>query len=70
MKLVPKTRKGKNRLHEAGTDEWRIVRRSDSVICFNGKPGILIEPVLEDRTKADNKSRWVLADNDPDFTWA
>jgi len=64
MKLVPKTHKGRNKIAEAGTDEWRIVKCSDSVVCFNGRPGILIEPA---NGNPFLKQRWILADNDPDF---
>jgi len=67
MKLVGKTRKGKNKIHEAGTDEWQIARGPEPCICFNGAMGIMIEPMTGDQA---NKSRWILADNDPDFEWA
>ena len=70
MKLIPKTRHGKNKIHEAGTDEWQEVRRSDSVICFNGDPGIMIEPVVEDPDFAMWKRRWIRTPVDPDFELA
>jgi hypothetical protein len=39
---------------------WEVVRRSDSVITFNGQPGILIKSIS---TKVDpDHSRWVKPD--------
>jgi hypothetical protein len=67
MKLIPKTRKGKNKIAEAGTDQWRILRRWRA-ICLNGEWGLLIEPVLhDDGGLAYKKRRWIRAENDPDF---
>jgi len=69
LRLIPKTRKGKNKIHEAGTDQWLVIRRENSVICFWGQPGILIEPDVQGGSL---KSRWVRRDDDSDFTleWA
>lgn len=67
MRLIPKTHKGKNKIREAGTDQWEIIRESENCPCFDGAPGILIAPRTEDRTFAENKSRWVRRVNDSDF---
>jgi hypothetical protein len=66
MRLIPKTHKGRNKIREAGTDEWIIVRSSDSVICLGGAAGHLIAPVAEHATDI-RKIRWILQRNDPDF---
>jgi len=66
MKLVPKTRKGKNKIAEAGTDRWHVVGTADSVQCLGNRPGLLIRPTLEHQPQPD-KRRWILAQNDPDF---
>lgn len=64
--LTAKTHKGKNKLREAGTDEWFIRREVESVQCLGGKAGLLIEPSFG---FVDGKSRWVLRQDDPDFSF-
>lgn len=67
MKLIPKTLKGKNKIHEAGTDCWEIEKKMDSVPCLQGRPGMLIRPVLDDEDTVWWKKRWVCQSDDPDF---
>jgi hypothetical protein len=70
MKLIAKTHRGKNKLREAGSDEWKIVRTSDKVACLGERPGALIEPVCPPEMGASHafdKRRWIEFDNDPDF---
>lgn len=69
MKLLPKTHKAKNKIHEAGTDQWRIIQASESVICLGGAAGLLIEPVVKNGGLALGKRRWILKLNDPDFDY-
>jgi len=67
MKLKAKTHKGKNKLREAGTDEWTSTKALASVSCLGGEPGMLIKPTLEDGVFAISKSRWIKLKDDPDF---
>ena len=57
--LKGKTRKGKNKIHEHGT-EWGVVEVSQAVACLNG-PGMLI------RSLSTNDRRWIAQENDIDF---
>jgi len=70
MKIRGKTRKGKNKIREAGTDEWIVIRRENHVACLRGKPGVMIAPSTEgedERLSARSKGRWILERDDPDF---
>ena len=69
MKLIPKTLKGKNKIREAGTDQWRIARSMNNVPCLKGVPGLLIEPLTDDEDLIFNKRRWIRKFNDPDFEY-
>ncbi len=61
MILRGKTQKGKNRIRELG-DEWFIIRESGFVGCAEG--AWLLQPAS---TTDEEKSRWILKKNDPDF---
>lgn len=64
--LWPRTRKGKNRLREAGTCTWEVADIRDAVL-FNPEPGpwLLVQPIIG--RKAAGESRWIHGKNDPDF---
>ena len=71
MLVEGKTLKGKNKIREAGTNEWKIVRRENSVQSLWGRPGVLIEPLPSISSQwrpQRNLRRWVLEIDDPDFT--
>lgn len=70
MKLTGKTRHGKNKIHEAGTNEWRVVKRQADVICLRGETGLFIEPDVDDQFFAQRHRRWVRETNDVDFAFA
>lgn len=60
--LEGKSRKGKNRIREHGS-EWELRRSSEAAQCLDGCPGWFIFPTngqLED-------SRWIRQHDDPDF---
>lgn len=59
------TLKGKNKVREAGTNEWVVLETCENVSCLKG-PGALIAPLLEEGPNR-NKMRWVCLKNDPDF---
>ncbi len=67
MLLSPITHHGKNKIHEAGTNTWKIIRTvaGRDIFCLKGNPGFLIEPVCR---KAGHLRRWVRRSGDPDFT--
>ena len=67
MKLIPKTRKGKNKIREAGTDEWTILRNEPDVPCLGGVSGLFIAPRVDDEEMAQRKARWIKKFHDPDF---
>lgn len=65
MKLIPKTRKGKNKIHEAGTDQWHI-RRGPRAVEFSKGLWVLIDPC--GHTHPAMHSRWLRWDEpDKDF---
>lgn len=63
--LVGTTRKGKNTIHNAGTNEWIVIRAQDSVMCLDDKPGLFISV---DGTLEHASARWIHQENDPDFS--
>ena len=70
MRLIAKTHKGKNKIREAGTDEWEVAGTSPSVAAFGGAPGLLIQPVragFPTIIPMPSCRRWIRAENDPDF---
>ena len=66
IKLTAKTHKGKNKIREAGTDEWMIVSVSESTLCLGGGPGVLIQPNGEADVMCKHR-RWIERDNDKNF---
>jgi hypothetical protein len=58
VRLVPKSLKGKNRIREAKTDRWDVVREG----AFQGAPALLVQPPGN-----PNMLRWVLVVGDRDF---
>ena len=65
MKLTGKTKKGKNVVQRDG-DIWAILARHSSVQCFDGKPGLLVAPVVAGKIN-ESKSRWIEPNNDKHF---
>lgn len=64
VNLTGKTLKGKNRIREAGTNHWIVLREADEVV-FSVRPGPWLF-VTPDANKQDF-SRWVQLADDPDF---
>ena len=62
--LEGKTLKGKNKIREAGTNEWAIIDKSETVQFSSEKNWIHILP----NGKAKKLSRWIQRDNDINFT--
>ena len=63
VKMTPKSRKGKNRIKEFGTDIWKIVHEAEHVY-FSDLPG----PWFMVQTENPNSLRWVHFRNDPHFS--
>ena len=64
IQLTARTHKGKNKLNEAGTKVWFIIRTKEQQL--GACPGdIFIIP----ETMNENQSRWILWANDPNFEW-
>ena len=65
MFLIGKTLKGKNKIREAGTNEWVVIKDPQRV-QFDKGLWIMIEPANGN----SEKSRWVRFDApDKDFSW-
>ena len=62
--LEGKTLKGKNKIKEAGTNEWVIIDESETVQFSSEKNWIHILP----NGKARKLSRWIQRNNDINFT--
>ena len=65
IRLVPKTRHGKNRIHQHG-DEWIVLNLSK----FKGQPALHLrskDKTFKMGTAMTFDGRWVLINNDPDF---
>ena len=58
-----KTLKGKNKIKEAGTNEWCIIDESEIVLFSSEKNWIHILP----NGKAKKLSRWIQRNNDKNF---
>ena len=58
-----KTLKGKNKIREAGTDEWVVIDESETVQFSSEKNWIHILP----NCKAKKLSRWIQRNNDKNF---
>jgi len=67
LTLVGRTLKGKNKIREAGSDEWVVLQVESSVMCLKGNAGLLVAPVTGAGDILRNKARWICADNDLDF---
>jgi hypothetical protein len=69
MVLAGKTRKGKNRIHEHGT-EWVIEEITDKVGFSDHRgPWALVTPVASEHPKRNDSSRWINLNHneDPNF---
>ena len=66
--LQPKTNKAKNKLREAGTNEWEVIRTSPEVF-FSPRQGPwhYVRPTHNNHDTKDY-CRWVSEADDPDFT--
>ena len=58
-----KTLKGKNKIKEAGTNEWVVIDESETVLFSTEKNWIHILP----NGKAKKLSRWIQRNNDKNF---
>ena len=58
-----KTLKGKNKIREAGTDEWVVIDESETVQFSSEKNWIHILP----NAKPKKLSRWIQLNNDKNF---
>lgn len=73
VKLIPKTLKGKNKINEAGTNEF-VVEKSQDTVLFSTEigPWLFCVPsndIIENSLRGvSTKSRWVNQNNDKDFT--
>lgn len=66
VKLESKTNKGKNKLNEARTSIWEIVRITDNV-RFSSLPGPWAMVTPCGQTAFHKSSRWIHLKNDEDF---
>ena len=64
LTIKGKTLKGKNKIKEAGTNEWCIIDESETVQFSSEKNWIHILP----NGKAKKLSRWIQRNNDINFT--
>jgi len=63
--LIAKTQKGKNKIREAGTDNWKIILGPKEVHFAKGL-WVYIQP----NNDSVNKCRWIRFDiPDEDFIW-
>lgn len=60
VRLEPISRKGRNRIHEAGGDLWEVV----AAMSRDGWPSLLVSPVNVEGRRHD---RWVRIQGDLDF---
>ena len=69
VRLTPKTTKGKNRIREAKTDIWLIVKAEEKV-NFSSVIGqwILIEPTQRGPKGKQDLWRWLNMASDADFS--
>jgi hypothetical protein len=65
IKLSGISQKGKNRIREHG-DHWVVLAETDKIL-FNPEPGPWIFTSPVGRGQNDKASRWIRANNDPDF---
>ena len=64
MKLIPKSKKGKERCKRDGSTGWKVIKVSERVqFSDNSGPGWFIENSTPD------SSRWIHSINDKDFSW-
>jgi len=67
LSLTPKTNKGKNKIHEAGSpDVWRVAEQREYV-GFSDRKGPWLHIVPKNPSDKADKSRWIHAHDDPDF---
>ena len=62
MKLIPKSKKGRERVKRDGDTGWEILRTSDRVL-FSSDPG----PWWFIENATPNSARWIHSKNDVDF---
>jgi hypothetical protein len=69
VRLIPKTRKGTNRITEAKTDIW-LIRQETSSVGFSSviSDWFLIEPTQLGPRGKQELWRWIDSRSDPDFT--
>lgn len=67
VRLVGKTLKGRNRIHEHGK-LWLVSDIRDQVISKNGKKAVALVSVKADEHGWPSDARWVAVENDDDFT--
>ena len=63
LTIKGKTLKGKNKIKEAGTNEWCIIDESETVLFSSEKNWIHILP----NAKPKKLSRWIQLNNDKNF---
>lgn len=66
IKLIPKTRTGKNKLQNK-RNLWRVTNVLESVICLNNDRGFCIAEINEEKRWPD--SRWIRLPIDENFDW-
>ena len=68
IKLKSKTRKGEQRLKNANTENWIVVKTMDRV-AFSGMQGpwFLVRPDIDDQVRSEVLSRWIHFRSDNDF---
>lgn len=70
LELVPKTRKGKNIINNAGTSLWSIEKETERVL-FSSKVGnwAYVVPAKWPSAWKDRHGRWVNIDEDINFSF-
>ena len=63
LMIKGKTLKGKNKIKEAGTNEWVVIDESETVQFSSEKNWIHIQP----NAKPKKLSRWIQLNNDKNF---
>jgi len=61
------SQKGKNRVREHG-DRWTVLAETDEILFAPGVTGPFLFITPKGKQHDDNGSRWIKANDDPDFT--